>query len=98
MLWKLSQPVRRIPYNAVLFRSLKHSNALEIESTSARGRRWETSNLPQCVLPPSRAEPSQIVLSSAWCSKLRFTTRVNYYPLAKMDFAGLDLTPSAMWH
>ncbi|GFX15031.1 uncharacterized protein TNCV_4897991 [Trichonephila clavipes] len=53
--------------------------------------RWEASGHLQSVLCLNWGEPSQIVLSPVWCSKLRLTTGVTS-PFAMMNLVGLDLT------
>ncbi|GFY11828.1 uncharacterized protein TNCV_1530201 [Trichonephila clavipes] len=40
--------------------------------------RWEAPNHPQGVLPQNWEEPSKIVLSPSWCSKLRLTTGLKF--------------------
>ncbi|GFU53159.1 hypothetical protein TNCV_3023801 [Trichonephila clavipes] len=43
-------------------------------------------------------EPSQIALSSSWCSKLRLTAGSKNQPLAAMGFVDLDLALPIRWH
>ncbi|GFW75608.1 hypothetical protein TNCV_4427911 [Trichonephila clavipes] len=49
------------------------------------GRPWP----PQDFLPLIGVEPSKIILSPAWCSKLRLTTGVKIPALSRNEFCGL---------
>ncbi|GFU27200.1 hypothetical protein TNCV_1068721 [Trichonephila clavipes] len=53
-----------------------------------REERWEVPDRPQDVLPKIGMEPSKIVLSPAWCSKLRLTTGVKNLALGYTEFRG----------
>ncbi|GFY04055.1 hypothetical protein TNCV_1198331 [Trichonephila clavipes] len=54
--------------------------------------RWEAPDYPQIVFPLQiGVEPSQIVQSPSWCSKLRLTTSLKIWRLTMMNFVDLDL-------
>ncbi|GFU18194.1 hypothetical protein TNCV_2033441 [Trichonephila clavipes] len=54
--------------------------------------------IPRGFFLKSEMEPSEIVFSPVWCSKLRLTTEYNY-PLATMNFVDFGLILlSIKWH
>ncbi|GFY02664.1 hypothetical protein TNCV_3505441 [Trichonephila clavipes] len=51
----------------------------------------EVPDHPRVFSLKSGVEPSKIVLSPAWCTKLRLTTGEKTLPLAVRNFVDLDL-------
>ncbi|GFY17813.1 uncharacterized protein TNCV_1075481 [Trichonephila clavipes] len=53
--------------------------------------RWEVRDHPRVFSLKIGVEPSQIMLSPVWCSKLRLKTGIRNLPLAAMTLVYLDL-------